>query len=165
MRDHLRRVDPLTRRQRQAVKRVDAARERFVRREQRFPTQDELAAELGWTAREVSGVRVLAASETVSMDEPRATTGDDGELTLHDMLEDSAAQRDLELVGDGEIWEQALSMLSERERLIIRLCYAQEWTLSDIGVLLDVSVSRVCQIRRDALEKLRKRLAPELLAA
>ncbi|MFC4727311.1 RNA polymerase sigma factor FliA [Coralloluteibacterium thermophilus] len=50
--------------------------------------------------------------------------------------------------------------LPERERLVLSLYYEQELNLKEIGAVLGVSESRVCQIHGQAMLRLRGRLAP-----
>ena len=49
----------------------------------------------------------------------------------------------------------AISQLPERERLVLSLYYEQELNLKEIGQVLDVSESRVCQIHGQAVMRLR----------
>jgi len=49
--------------------------------------------------------------------------------------------------------------LPEREKLVLSLYYDEEMNLREIGAVLDVSESRVCQIHGQALVRLRARLA------
>ncbi len=43
----------------------------------------------------------------------------------------------------------------EREKLVLSLCYDQELNLREIGAVLEVTESRVCQIRSQAITRLR----------
>ena len=58
--------------------------------------------------------------------------------------------------------------LSREERLIITLYYHEELTMAEIGAVLHLSESRVSQIHKDILQRLRQRfgsaLAEELAA-
>jgi RNA polymerase sigma factor FliA len=53
----------------------------------------------------------------------------------------------------------AIGGLPERERLVLSLYYDQDMNLREIGEVLDVSESRVCQIHGQALVRLRARLS------
>src|SRR5262249_39754751 len=52
----------------------------------------------------------------------------------------------------------AISGLPEREQLVLSLYYEQELNLREIGAVLNVSESRVCQIHGQAMLRLRSRL-------
>ncbi|MFA5530291.1 MAG: RNA polymerase sigma factor FliA [Thiohalomonadaceae bacterium] len=58
----------------------------------------------------------------------------------------------------GELAE-AIAGLPERERLVMALYYDEEFNLKEIGAVLGVTESRVCQIHSQALLRLRARLA------
>jgi RNA polymerase sigma factor for flagellar operon FliA len=50
---------------------------------------------------------------------------------------------------------QALDQLNERERLVLTLYYQHELNLKEIGLVLDISDARVCQLSKQALDKAR----------
>lgn len=52
----------------------------------------------------------------------------------------------------------AISGLPERERLVVSLYYEEELNLREIGEVLGVSESRVCQIQSQAMMRLRARM-------
>ena len=54
---------------------------------------------------------------------------------------------------------QAISEMPERERLVLSLYYTDELNLREIGAVLEVSESRVCQIHGQSLLRLRARMA------
>lgn len=54
---------------------------------------------------------------------------------------------------------KAIGELPERERLVMSLYYDDEFNLKEIGLILKVSESRVCQIHGQALVRLKARLA------
>ena len=53
----------------------------------------------------------------------------------------------------------AIGTLPEREKLVLSLYYDEDMNLREIGEVLEVSESRVCQIHGQALIRLRSRLA------
>jgi RNA polymerase sigma factor for flagellar operon FliA len=53
---------------------------------------------------------------------------------------------------------EAISGLPEREQLVMSLYYEQELNLKEIGAVLGVSESRICQIHGQAVIRLRARL-------
>jgi RNA polymerase sigma factor FliA len=52
----------------------------------------------------------------------------------------------------------AIATLPERERLMLSLYYDRELNLREIGEILEVSESRVCQIHGQAVLRVRARL-------
>lgn len=65
---------------------------------------------------------------------------------------------ELELDRFREFLARAVSKLPERERLVMSLYYDEELNLREIGAVLGVSESRVCQIHGQALMRLRARM-------
>ncbi len=57
-----------------------------------------------------------------------------------------------------EALAEAIALLPERERLVLSLYYEQELNLREIGQVLEVSESRVCQIHGQAVLRVRSRL-------
>ncbi len=67
-------------------------------------------------------------------------------------------QQVLERSQFGEELGKAIAVLPEREQLVLSLYYEQELNLKEIGAVLGVSESRVCQIHGQAMLRLRGRL-------
>ncbi|SBV36113.1 RNA polymerase, sigma 28 (sigma F) factor [uncultured Stenotrophomonas sp.] len=67
-------------------------------------------------------------------------------------------QQMLERSQFGEELGKAIAVLPEREQLVLSLYYEQELNLKEIGAVLGVSESRVCQIHGQAMLRLRGRL-------
>ena len=54
-----------------------------------------------------------------------------------------------------EILTKAIDMLKEKDKLVLSLYYYEELSLKEIGKVLEVSESRVCQIHSRAIVNLR----------
>jgi RNA polymerase sigma factor for flagellar operon FliA len=103
---------------------------------------------------------IQGASMVSISDSPAAA--DDG-ATFEDTLDDP----DAVLPGDElEAEEQraelrvAIAELPDKERKVLALYFFEELTLKQIGEVLKLTESRVCQIRTQTLRKLRARLSP-----
>jgi RNA polymerase sigma factor for flagellar operon FliA len=90
---------------------------------------------------------------------PLDAPGDDGARLLDLCVDQSegvvARLERKELVAE---LARALQQLPERERQILALSYEQELTLAEIGQVIGVSESRVCQLRSQAIARLRSSL-------
>jgi RNA polymerase sigma factor for flagellar operon FliA len=129
----------------------------------RQPTEKELAERLGMSMSElhevitqISFVSVLALDEAVSVGADRGE-----QVTLIDTL----ADRGLDPTSGVESQETrgllaaAINSLSEREKIVVTLYYFEGLTLAEIGEVLGVTESRVCQIHTKAVGSLRGQLS------
>jgi RNA polymerase sigma factor for flagellar operon FliA len=65
----------------------------------------------------------------------------------------------LEVEESKQMLAQAINRLSERDKMVLTLYYYEGLTLSEIGQVLGVTESRVCQIHTKAVLQLRSRLS------
>ena len=85
---------------------------------------------------------------------------------MSELLADSAVPDPMTVVQRQETSRQlsmAVGQLEERDQLVVRLYYEENRTLAEIGRLLGVTESRVCQLHSRLVVRLRGRL--EELAA
>jgi RNA polymerase sigma factor for flagellar operon FliA len=54
---------------------------------------------------------------------------------------------------------RAIDQLSEREKIVVTLYYYEGLTLAEIGRVLGVTESRICQMHTKAVQQLRTKLA------
>jgi len=88
-------------------------------------------------------------------------TDDDGEGTVLEVADQSSLEplEDIERTHLQEALATAIGSLPEREQLVMSLYYEQELNLREIGAVLGVTESRVCQIHGQAVVRLRARMA------
>jgi RNA polymerase sigma factor for flagellar operon FliA len=148
--DELRALDPLSRDQRRDARAIQSATRALEGELGRSPAEDEVAARAGLLLDRVRAVRELAsATAPMPLDE-----------TLHD--DEGRAVDPVERLSFEQLrarLEAAISGLSKREQTVISLYYVEELSLKEIGGLLGVTESRVCQIHGAAVKKLRAALA------
>ena len=88
---------------------------------------------------------------------------DDGNKPISRLqtIEDSLITDQFNFVHQSEVKEllaEAIDQLPEKEKLVIVLYYYENLTLREIGEILDVSESRVCQIHTKVVTRLRGHL-------
>jgi RNA polymerase sigma factor for flagellar operon FliA len=158
--DELRRLDWVPRAVRDEARDLDQASAALVTRLQRLPTDDELAAEVGIDAAELDA-RLLRVSVThvAALDQPWGTIGPDGaEATLLTTLIDQGAADPAQRSNHRDLRRrigEAVRQLPERERLILALRYEEDLNLSEIGAIVGLSESRICQIATKTIIGLR----------
>jgi RNA polymerase sigma factor for flagellar operon FliA len=116
----------------------------------------EIAAEMGVSLEEYFRlVTAAAAHRLFSLDQE----GEDGDLPV-DQIQDSESGPSAELEADEfrQALADAIRALPEREALVMSLYYEEELTLKEIGDVLGVTESRVCQIHGHALARVRVRI-------
>jgi RNA polymerase sigma factor FliA len=155
--DGLRQCDWVPRAVRASKRRVAAMISRLEQKNGRRPGESELAEALGLDLIEYQRVaddshaRQIVSYDDFGDDEDsflaRHCTGLDGDPL--DILESRKLR---------EAIVQAIEELPEREKLAMSLYYEQELGLQEIGKVLGVSESRVCQIHRQSIASLRARL-------
>ena len=163
MLDALREVDWAPRSLRRLRRDVDAAIARLRHEFGREPQEHEVASALHLSPaqyeRALEDLRTLEIATIRQLE----TTNDDGE-TLLDVAIDPGEGAAVQLERK-ELRQQlatALATLPERERQILALSYEEELTLAEIGQVLGVSESRVCQLRSLAISRLRATLRDSL---
>jgi RNA polymerase sigma factor for flagellar operon FliA len=160
--DELRAMDWVPRSIRFKAREVERAHSQLEAQLNRAPSDDEVADHLGISREElhevitqISLVSVMALEEMVGGDE----RGE--QRSLLDTLAD-AANADPTSSLEGQemrgLLSAAINSLSEREKVVITLYYFEGLTLSEIGDILGVTESRVCQIHTKAVGSLRTNL-------
>jgi RNA polymerase sigma factor for flagellar operon FliA len=84
----------------------------------------------------------------------------DASLVLHavDLLEDRRAESPVDELQRKDVMEMVTKELTLKERLIVLLYYFEELTMREIGLVLDLSESRVCQLHTRILARLKGKL-------
>ena len=101
----------------------------------------------------------------VSIDEPLNVDWDGNELLLSDILgtEEDLVYKDIEDEVDLNLLEQAMDILSDRERTIIELRYGighddEEMTQKEVADLLGISQSYISRLEKKLIRRLRKEM-------
>ena len=151
--DQLRREADVGRSAMVAGKRIGSVRAALEQNLMRTPTTAEMAAAFEMSAEEYfalerSATHGRSTSLDAMLDEGSFLLADDS-----DGADDRCEQDDLlEALG------QCIARLPEREQLVLQLYFFEELNLQEIGLTLDVSAARVCQIKRDAMAKIDRML-------
>ncbi len=164
--DQLRSLDWVPRSIRQKSRRLEQAYSEVEQRLGRSASEIEIAESLGIQLEEfhflVNQVRGISM---VNLDELRA--GGDSDQPLHgDIFEDVKAENPFTSLKSRELRQavaECIGSLPEKERLVISLYYYEDLNMKEIGNVLGITESRVCQIHTKAVARLRSRLRSILL--
>ncbi|HEX7385260.1 MAG TPA: RNA polymerase sigma factor FliA [Burkholderiaceae bacterium] len=153
MLDELRRGDWTPRSTHRRAREMAAAIRRVEARTHRSAEDAEIAAELGMP---VSEYQALAADASRG---PWLSVEEMPEGWMETVADPHAGPaEDAEEADFTQALGKAIEELPERERFALSLYYKDELTLKEIGAVLGVSESRVCQIHGQAQARLRARL-------
>jgi RNA polymerase sigma factor for flagellar operon FliA len=157
--DELRAMDWVPRSVRFKARQIEKAYSDLESIMKRAPSEKEVAARLGVTLKElhdvitqISFVSVLALDELLSVGSDRGE-----QVSLLDTLADRGSDVSMGLEGQETrgLLAAAINSLSEREKIVVTLYYFEGLTLAEIGEILGVTESRVCQIHTKAVNQLR----------
>lgn len=159
--DRIRSLDWIPRGAQKRFKQVQKAISELQAKLGRTPNVEEIANNLELPAAKVRNTMIEMESNTlVSLHDKRGDASSDG-IELIDTLQDKQADDPLAQLENRDVKNElskALSNLPERERILLALYYHENMTLKEIGVTLNISESRVCQLHAQAIMKLRKLL-------
>lgn len=161
--DELRSIDWIPRSVRSQVRDIDRAAQKLEAELQRPPTEQEVADHLGLS---LADFQKNAGQQnfinTVALDAILDVHGRDGEsYVLGDVIADNRTQNPVfsyEAEEFKDLLATAISRLPQRERIVLVLYYYERLTLADIGKVLGVTESRVCQMHTRAMKDVRARL-------
>lgn len=153
--DELRKLDWVPRLVRSNAHQMEEASSQLRKKFGRLPTDEELAEALGISLEDLGDLANAAAA--VSMVPFSSKFGDD-ENDRHnrvaDMIEGDVNGNPLRVIEKAELRTVIMKELSEKERLVVLLYYFEQLTLKEIGEVLHLSESRVCQIHSKILARL-----------
>ncbi len=161
--DELRSIDWIPRSVRYKAREVEKAYATLEASLQRSPTEAEVAAELDVSVADLRAIfSQVSYVNVVALDELLHAGGDKSDrVTLGDTLEDTRVD-DPVLTFETEetkyVLARAINTLPEREKIVVTLYYYEGLTLAEIGQVLGVTESRICQLHTKAVLQLRGRL-------
>ena len=160
--DYLRTSDWMPRAARKRVRMIQKSITTLWSEKRREPTEDEIAAQLGLKPEEIQQGLADSNRVLVSLDMVVETRTSDG--SMYESLRDEDQPDPSEVLEETSLLEQmtgAIQNLSEREKLILSLYYNDELTFKEIGKVLDITESRVCQLHARAILNLKAMMQDE----
>jgi len=162
--DELRSIDWIPRSVRYKAREVEKAYQALEAKLQRTPTEAEVADQMGIRLEDLHSIfSQVSYVNVVALDELLHAGGERGDkMTLGDTLEDPKAPDPINMFEGEEtkyILAKAINLLPEREKVVVTLYYYEGLTLAEIGQVLGVTESRICQMHTKAVLQLRARLA------
>lgn len=156
--DELREADWLPRSLRKKMRQIEDAVRRLEQKIGGVPSEQDLADELNMTLSEYQEVLQGARGAQLIYYEDYQKEDEDSFL---DRMCTSTGADPLDVLLDENLRTllvNAIENLPPREKLVMGMHYEQEMNLREIGEVLGVSESRVCQLHTQAVARLRSRM-------
>ncbi len=159
--DSLRALDWASRSIRRKAREVQAAHAFIEQEKGRSASEEEVAEHLDIPINELHHILQEVRGLTLSnLDEREEETG----LSLMDTISDSKASplEQLEKSERRKLVAKAIGKLPVREKKVIALYYKEELTMKEIGAILEITESRVSQLRTQAIIRLKSNIAKQI---
>jgi len=157
--DQIRSLDWAPRSLRSLARRVGSAREKLRHEKGGEPSSEDIAKDLNLDPEQVDdAMRQLQTAQILSLDD-YLPAEDNSESRKIDVTSSASVQSPGQLAETNERQEQLVQIilqLPDQQQKVLNLYYYEELTLKEIGAVLDVTESRVCQIHGAAMKQLRK---------
>ena len=156
--DQIRKMDWIPRTIRQKQKKIDAAMKDIEAATGRAATDEEIAESLGisdddylaWQSQmKITGVVSLNEFMESGSEIPAEQTNQHRFEGPEEVIEKDELKK---------VLQQALELLTEKEKKVILLYYYEDLTLKEISSVLEVSESRISQLHTKALQKLKTKM-------
>jgi len=153
-----RRNSPISKGAMDKLNRYNEAIERLQKKLNKEPNLIQIADELNISLKEVSEIENYINYISVISLEDLIFSSED-EVPLIGTIKDDKSPSPEKHVEENEQLDylaKAIELLNEKDRLVVTLYYYEELTLKEIGKILSVSESRVCQLHSRAIIHLKK---------
>ncbi len=157
--DELRSQDWVPRLVRLKAHRLERAIRALEGRLGRNPNQAEIAEELEISLEELQAHQSEANAKTIfSLSEKWDDGDDDKELEKIEILADKKSSCPVDTIQQRDAMDTITSSLTKKERLIILMYYYEGLTMREIGEIMELTESRVCQIHSNVMARLKAQL-------
>jgi RNA polymerase sigma factor for flagellar operon FliA len=157
--DELRSQDWVPRLVRLKAHRLERAVRALEGRLGRNPNQAEIAAEMEISLEELQAHQSEANAKTIfSLSEKWNDSDDDQDLEKVDILADRKSTSPVEMIQQSDALEMITGSLTKKERLIVLMYYYEGLTMREIGEIMELTESRVCQIHSNVMARLKAQL-------
>ena len=146
MLDYLRSLDVVSRGDRKIIKDIEKESIEYYNKYQEEPSDEYLAKKLDLPLKKIKKAKLAGEIYNVMPIEEQ--------LNFFENIEKKVEEEELI-----DVIKKELSNMNEREQLVIQLYYFEELSLKEISEILGITESRISQIHKNVIKKIRERLA------
>ncbi|MFC1714115.1 sigma-70 family RNA polymerase sigma factor [Candidatus Poribacteria bacterium] len=154
--DEIRSMDWVPYSTRDKARKIERTMQELGENADKLPDEEDMATAMGISLQRYHETLQEVSRMTLSLLEDTFYDGDVSNppesISVQGPEEDLVHSETVDAVGN------AIENLPEKERLVVTLYYYEEMTMKEIGQVLDISESRVCQIHSSAILRLHTRL-------
>jgi RNA polymerase sigma factor for flagellar operon FliA len=154
--DSLRGMDGIPPHKSKRLKQIQAAMESLEQRLQRAPSEEEIAAELGISHKEYQDALLELRGVSIGSLDATPNEGDSRSMMYYVAdHEDKSPARLLERSELEKLIQEGLNAMPRVERIVLDLYYRQGQNIREIAPILDLHITRISQIKAQAVIRLR----------
>ena len=157
--DSLRSLDWASRHRRKKAKDIEAAIQSVQQKLNYVPSEDQIAAEMGMTLDEYH--ERLVETQGLNLESLEVTVSPSSKETLMSLLPDPSENLPSTLLERSELEKllaRSIEEMPEKEKTVIALYFYEELTLREIAKVMDIHISRVAQLKANAILRLRSQM-------
>ena len=154
--DSLRGMDWASRDRRRKARDIETAIQRAQQKLHQAPTEEEIAAEMGVSLDEYHAR--LVKTQGLTVESLEMTTSSQSGTTFMSLLadpEENLPSNVLERAELERLLARCIEEMPPKEKTVISLYYLEELTLREIGEVMDLHLSRIAELKTNAILRLR----------
>jgi RNA polymerase sigma factor for flagellar operon FliA len=160
--DELRATAWIPRSMRKKIEGINNARAKLEKKHGRTPDDIEVAKSMKMPLNEYFRIlQYSTVSHPVRLEDFKNSKYSDSDLNITECIADPTAKSPLSILEEKDTQERLsklIDTLPTKEKMVLSLYYYEELTMQEIGKVLNITESRVCQIHSQALGKLKTKL-------
>lgn len=160
--DELRATAWIPRSMRKKIDEINKARMKLEKKHGKMPDDTDVAKSLKMPLKDYFKILQYATSSNhIRLEDFKNNKYADSDLNITECIADPKAKSPLTILEENDTKEKLAALidtLPEKERIVLSLYYYEELTMQEIGKILRITESRVCQIHSQALVKLKTKL-------
>jgi RNA polymerase sigma factor for flagellar operon FliA len=157
--DSLRSMDWASRHRRKKAKDIEAAIQTAQQKLQGAPTEEQIAAEMGMSLADYRAR--LVEIQGLNLESLEVTTSPSSSQTLMSLLPDPEENLPSNLLERAELERllaKCIEEMPQKEKTVLSLYYKEELTLREIAEVMDLHISRVVELKSNAILRLRSQM-------